>query len=227
MRPGFLPSLSPIQARSTGTAGSDPRPGVLTIISTATANGAATMDSPPVTSFSSGVPTPSTSARRPPGPTARLPSSTRPSTTRRSTPSHKNGIKLVCRLAGFKDDGAWAPGLGSCPVRFEGDEGWVEAGDFHKIAVSDPKLLEGVEWDELPGTDPIKHVRNFLGCVHSREKTSCNSTVARYGHIAGHAAAISWKLGRKTDFNPETETFIGDDVANRMCGRARRAPWHA
>ena len=52
-----------------------------------------------------------------------------------------------CRLAGFKAEGEWQQGgylpdgkydeetgLGSCPVRFEGDEGWVEAGDFYKIA---------------------------------------------------------------------------------------------
>ncbi len=140
---------------------------------------------------------------------------------------YANGVKLVMRLAGFKDEGKWLPGLGSCPVRFEGDEGWVEAGDFYKMEASKPSILEGVEFDELPGTDPIKHVRNFLDCVKSREKPSCNSTVARYGHNAGHAAAIAWKLGRKVNFDPVTETFIGDAEANRMRSRARRAPWHA
>ena len=140
---------------------------------------------------------------------------------------YASGVKLIMRLAGFKGEGEWKPGLGSCPVRFEGDEGWVEAGDFGKIVVSDPKLLEGVTYDEkLYGTDPIKHVRNFLDCVKSREKPICNSTVARYGHVAGHAAAIGWKLGRKMAFDPKTESFVGDDEANRMRSRARRAPWH-
>lgn len=140
---------------------------------------------------------------------------------------YANGVKLIMRLAGFKGEGAWKPGLGSCPVRFEGDEGWVEVGDFGKIEVSDPKFLEGVEFDaEHYGTDPIKHVRNFLDCVKTREKPVCNSTVTRYGHVAGHAAAISWKLGRKMNFDPVTESFVGDDEANRMRSRARRAPWH-
>ncbi|MFT5121428.1 MAG: putative dehydrogenase [Kiritimatiellia bacterium] len=140
---------------------------------------------------------------------------------------YANGVKLIMRLAGFKGEGDWKPGLGSCPIRFEGDEGWVEAGDFGKIEVSDPKLLEGVTYDaELYGTDPIKHVRNFLDCVKSREPSTCNSTVARYGHVAGHAAAISWKLGRKMTFDPATESFVGDEEANRMRSRARRAPWH-
>lgn len=140
---------------------------------------------------------------------------------------YANGVKLIMRLAGFKEEGDWAPGLGSCPVRFEGDEGWVEAGDFGMIAVSDPKLLEGARYDEdFQGIDPLKHVRNFLDCIKTREKPVCNSTVARYGHVAGHAAAIAWKLGRRMEFDPATESFVGDDEANRMRSRARRAPWH-
>ena len=140
---------------------------------------------------------------------------------------YANGVKLVMRLSGFRGEGEWQEGLGSCPIRFEGDEGWVEAGDFGKIVTSDPKLLEGAVYDpKLQGIDPIKHVRNFLDCVKSREKPICNSTVARYGHVAGHASAISWKLGRKMKFDPKTEYFIDDDEANRMRSRARRAPWH-
>ncbi|MEM7392764.1 MAG: Gfo/Idh/MocA family oxidoreductase, partial [Verrucomicrobiota bacterium] len=42
---------------------------------------------------------------------------------------YANGVKLIMRLAGFRGEGEWKKGLGSCPVRFEGDEGWVEAGD--------------------------------------------------------------------------------------------------
>ncbi|MEM9280947.1 MAG: Gfo/Idh/MocA family oxidoreductase [Verrucomicrobiota bacterium] len=142
--------------------------------------------------------------------------------------TYGDGLKVEMRLAGFKDEGDWSPGLGSCPIRFEGDEGWVEAGDFGVIATSDDKLLEGAEWNaDMGGTDPIQHVRNFLDCVKTREQPVCNSTVARYGHVAGHAAAISWKLGRKLDFDPVAEAFVGDEEANRMRSRARRSPWHA
>lgn len=141
---------------------------------------------------------------------------------------YASGVKLVMRLAGFKDEGDWQPGLGSCPVRFEGDEGWVEAGDFGVIKVSNPNLLEGIKYDEdLQGTDSIKHVRNFLDCVRSRKKPACNSTVARYGHVASFAAAIGWKLDRKVIFDPVTESFPEDPEANRLRSHARRAPWHA
>ena len=136
---------------------------------------------------------------------------------------YANGVKLVMRLSGFKDEGNWSPGLGSCPVRFEGDEAWVEAGDFQVINTSNPKLLKNKTYDQLAGTDPVMHVRNFLDCVKTREQPVCNSTAVRYGHMACFAAAISWKLGRKVTFDPKKEKFVNDAEANSMRTYERRA----
>jgi predicted dehydrogenase len=138
---------------------------------------------------------------------------------------YANGVKLVMRRAGFKGEGDWkAPG--TCPVRFEGDEGWVEAADSGKVAVSDPRLLEGGAPATMAGTDPSKHVRDFLDCIRTRRQPAANADVTRRGHIVSHVAAIGWRLGRKVSFDPQSETFINDVEANRMCSRARRAPWH-
>jgi predicted dehydrogenase len=137
---------------------------------------------------------------------------------------YANGVKLVMRLAGFGKEGDWL-GLGTCPVRFEGEDGWVEAGDHGKVVTSNATLLAGGEPAQMAGTDPAKHVREFLDCVRSRAKPACNSTVARYGHVACHAAAISWKLGRKLRFDPAKEAFIDDAEADAMRKTARRAPW--
>jgi len=139
---------------------------------------------------------------------------------------YDSGIKLVLRLAGFNAEGDWnVPG--TCPVRFEGDEGWVEAGDHGNVVASSDSLLEGKPEKSLYGTDPIKHVREFLDCVKSRQMPASNQDVTRYGHIACHAAAIGWQLGRKVRFDPSAETFVNDEEANRMRSRSRRAPWHA
>jgi predicted dehydrogenase len=139
---------------------------------------------------------------------------------------YANGVKLVMRRAGFKGEGDWkAPG--TCPVRFEGDEGWVEAADSGKVAVSDPRLLEGGAPATMAGTDPSKHVRDFLDCIRTRGQPAANADVTRRGHIVSHVAAIGWRLGRKVTFDPQSETFVNDGEANRMCSRARRAPWHA
>ena len=49
---------------------------------------------------------------------------------------YANGVELVLREKG------WIP-LGSCPVRFEGETGWVETGDSGKLVLSSPELLAG------------------------------------------------------------------------------------
>lgn len=139
---------------------------------------------------------------------------------------YASGVKLVMRLAGFQGDGDWVV-PGTCPVRFEGEEGWVETADFGKIAASNPSLLVGMPAQEMSGTNPIKHVRDFLDCVKSRGAPAANEVVTRNGHIACHAAAIGWQLGRKVRFDPATEKFIDDEEANKMCSHPRRAPWHA
>lgn len=136
-----------------------------------------------------------------------------------------NGVDLVMRLSGFKGEGDWKPGLGTCPVRFEGDEGWVEAGDFKRIEVSNPKWIEGKSYDALAGTEPHKHVREFLDAVRTRKKPACHSTITRHAHVACCAAALSWKLGRKLTIDPATETFTNDKEANQLCVYQRRAPY--
>jgi predicted dehydrogenase len=142
------------------------------------------------------------------------------------TARYANGVKLVMRLGGFSGEGQWL-GLGTCPVRFEGDQGWVEVGDFAKIVAEPASLLAGTKLDGMAGTDPVAHVRDFLDCVKSRGTPASNSAATRSSHLACHAAAISWQLGRKVAFDPATESFGNDEPANRMRRRARRAPWHA
>jgi len=137
---------------------------------------------------------------------------------------YENGLKLVMRLAGFKDEGGWL-GLGSCPVRFIGEKGWVEAGDNSKIAYSDPSIAEGRSHGELYGIDPTKHVREFLDSIKSRKATAVNSSVMRSTEVACHASAISWKLGRRLKFDPKAEKFIGDEEANAFISYQRRQPY--
>lgn len=137
---------------------------------------------------------------------------------------YENGVQLVMRQAGFHAEGDWNSS-GSCPVRFEGEEGWVEASDNGEVVASADMLLEGKPENSLNGGNPVKHVREFLDCVKTREKPASNADITRRGHIACHVAAIGWQLGRKVQFDPVQETFLNDDEANRMCSKPRRKPW--
>lgn len=139
---------------------------------------------------------------------------------------YANGMKLRMRLAGFNNEGDWA-NLGTCPVRFEGDEGWVEAGDHGGIVVSHNHLIAADKPAVMYGTDPARHVREFLDCIKTRATPSGNSTTSLFGHVACHAAAISWKLGRTLRYDPASHTFPDDAEANAMRSCPRRAPYQA
>ncbi len=130
---------------------------------------------------------------------------------------YANGVKLVVR-----DDG-WLP-LGSCPVRFEGETGWVETADDGDIVASSPTLLRG-KGAKVSGYPANFHIRDFLDCVKTRGQPRANAEVACYSHIACHAANIALFLGRKVNYDPVKNEFIGDAQANRLRSEALREPW--
>jgi hypothetical protein len=130
-----------------------------------------------------------------------------------------NGVKLILRNDGWLK-------LGSCPVRFEGEKGWVETGDNADIVASDERLLLG-RGAKIAGYPADLHVRNFLDCVRSRGQTRANADVACQAHIACHAANIALYLKRRVVFDPVKNEFIGDEEANRLRSEALREPWRA
>jgi hypothetical protein len=130
---------------------------------------------------------------------------------------YASGVKLVVR-----NDG-WI-GLGSCPVRYEGERGWVETGDDAEIATSSPALLEG-RGRKISGYPANFHVRDFLDCVRTRAKTRANADAACWSHITCHAANIALHLQRKVVFDPVECEFQNDEQANRLRSEALREPW--
>ena len=131
---------------------------------------------------------------------------------------YANGVKLIIR-----EDG-WLP-LGSCPVRFEGDDGWIETGDSGKFVLSSPELLAGRDVEEIGGYPATFHVRDFLDSVKTRQQPRANAEVACYAHIACHAANVAIYLDRPLQYDVDTNQFINDPQANRLNSEALREPW--
>jgi predicted dehydrogenase len=132
--------------------------------------------------------------------------------------TYEDGCQLIFREKG------WIP-LGSCPVRFEGEKGWVEAGDSGKMVLSSPELLAGRTVEEIDKYPATFHVRDFLDCVKSRSQPKGNAEAAARAHIACHAANIALFLNRKVKLDLKNYEFIGDDEANRLRSEATREPW--
>jgi hypothetical protein len=141
--------------------------------------------------------------------------------------TYANGVKLIIDFLpepfGNRDP-HYITRLGTCPVRFIGEEGWVETGDEGEI-VARPETLQNEidQTQRVRGLDVSAHSRNFFDCIRSRSETNANPDVMRRSHIACHAAAISWILNRKLRIDPETEEFIDDDDANLLRSRPVRA----
>jgi predicted dehydrogenase len=134
---------------------------------------------------------------------------------------YANGVKLILDFlkTPFKERPGWIQSLGTCPVRFVGDEGWVEVGDSGGIEVHPASLrseLKGLGEKPARGLDVGSHARNFLDCIKSGGLAAANSQVMRRSHIACHAAALSWLLNRKLRFDPNKEEFIDDAEANGL-----------
>jgi len=119
---------------------------------------------------------------------------------------------------------------GSCGERFDGSEGWAAAADgYDKPDVSSPALLgeyERVVGEYVARTGrSLDHMRNFIDCVKSRQRTVANPEVMHHSMTTVHAANVSMWLKRSLKFDPVKEEFVADEEANRFCSRAMREPY--
>jgi predicted dehydrogenase len=110
-------------------------------------------------------------------------------------------------------------------VTFRGTEGWawVNRGSYEVF----PENLK----DTVIGPDEIHlyksedHFRNFIDCVISREETIAPAEIGHRSITMSHLGNIAMKLQQDLDWNPETEKFINNDLANSMLERNMREPW--
>ena len=128
--------------------------------------------------------------------------------------TYANGVKLIIRK-GLR--------FGSCPIRIEGEDGWVETGDSGKVEVYPKSLMS--ERRFRGGYPQNNHVREFLNCVKSRKQPVATAEGAHRSISTCHVANICVRLGRPVKWDPVKEEFIGDDEANRLRSRAYRHPW--
>src|SRR5262249_45453525 len=73
----------------------------------------------------------------------------------------------------------------------------------------------------------VSHFQNFIDGVRSRKRENLNCEIQE-GHMSTalcHLANIAFRTGRKLTFDPATETFPGDEEANRYLRRAYREPY--
>ncbi len=133
-----------------------------------------------------------------------------------------NGVKMILIREGMF--------RGSCAMRFEGTEGWVECGDgYSRPLCSSPSLLaeyERITADYQARTQrPFSHMRDWLDCIRTRRAPVANPQVMYHSMVTVHAANICMWLRRDVRYDPVKAEFINDPEANRLRSRAAREPW--
>jgi len=114
-------------------------------------------------------------------------------------------------------------------VIFYGSEGYMVMPDYssyYTFLGREHKPGPKGECSRDPGTS-LDHFRNFLRAMRSRKHTDLTADIAE-GHLStalAHLANIAYRTGRTVRFDPASETFPGDEQANRLLTQAYRAPY--
>jgi myo-inositol 2-dehydrogenase/D-chiro-inositol 1-dehydrogenase len=143
---------------------------------------------------------------------------------------YKNGITMIT-------SGGYPNG-----IRYEGSEGWifVSRGEYTASAsdpvsksksskaldASDPKILNSlIQEKEIHLYKINNQHENWLDCIKSRKEPISPVEIGHRACTICLITHISMKLGRKLQWDPETEKFLKDDEANKMLSRSQRFPY--
>ncbi len=143
------------------------------------------------------------------------------------TYTYANGVVHTCKSTtasewhgGVKDPNGQQHG-----IKFYGSGGWIWV-TRGVINASDRQILT----DKLP--DDAKrvylsndHLGNFFDCVKSRKTPICPAEVGHRSASLCHLGVIAIRLGRKLNWDPAKEQFVGDAEASTYIVREMRKPY--
>jgi predicted dehydrogenase len=107
-------------------------------------------------------------------------------------------------------------------IKFTGTEGWIWV-TRGQITASDKVMLT----QPLPESAPRvylsnDHMGNFFECVKSRKETICPAEVGHRSATMCHLGVTAIRLGRKLNWDPAKEQYVGDAEANQFVAREMR-----
>jgi len=121
-----------------------------------------------------------------------------------------------CRI--ILDSGEWGEDSTAGKPYIEGPTGKIYRG----FVTDPPDLKDAVA--TLPEPEPM--VGDFNVSVKSRAKFALNEANGNRSNLLVHLANAAIRTGRKLQFDPVSQRFIGDEQANLIADQPMRAPWH-
>jgi predicted dehydrogenase len=106
--------------------------------------------------------------------------------------------------------------------RIRVNRGGLKGRIIENMSKSDQEWLDEEVYKLYGNKKPTTHMENFFNCV--KDRTQPISDVYSHHRCASncHLANIAMKLGRRLQWDPKKEEFIGDDQANTMRTRTQR-----
>ncbi len=112
-------------------------------------------------------------------------------------------------------------------IHFEGSDGWIWV-NRDQIKATDRELLskplpEGAERLYVSND----HMGNFFECSRSRKDPICAVEIGHRSASVCHLGAISLRTGKKLQWDPNKEVFVGEHAAeaNSFAAREMRKPY--
>ena len=109
---------------------------------------------------------------------------------------------------------------------FVGERGWITSMYGSGPLEGSPENIFdelGLKTREVNGNN--NHHANWLDCIRTRTQPSSHEEIGHRSASLGQLTIAAYQLGRSLNWDPSTETFGGDDEANRLRSRAMREPW--
>jgi predicted dehydrogenase len=143
------------------------------------------------------------------------------------TYTYANGVVHSCKSTtasewhgGVKDPKGQQHG-----IKFHGTDGWIWV-TRGVINASDRQLLtQKLPEDAKRVYVSNDHMGNFIDCVKTRKAPICPVETGHRSASLCHLGVISIRLGRKLNWDPVKEQFVGDDEANSWVSRQMRKPY--
>jgi predicted dehydrogenase len=112
-------------------------------------------------------------------------------------------------------------------VRFEGTDGWIWVTRGDLSASKEEIISEPFPSDAIRLEVSENHMANFFDCVRSRKDPVAHVEVGHRSVSLCHLGVIALRLGKRLDWDPANEQFIGEHAkeANRYVAREMRKPY--
>jgi predicted dehydrogenase len=118
------------------------------------------------------------------------------------------------------------PGKFGSMIEFYGDKGSIGVGRGGDLKTKPTELKNApLAPTEVHLGATESHHQNFFNAIRTRKRTIADVEIGHRTATICHLSAISERLKRPINWNPETEEIIGDAEASKWLDRPRRAPY--